>query len=164
MLTKLLSMKVYFYVGAAAFAAGFAYGFFVEAKRFAEFRGAVEAVGVAQEERTKERVLEFNRIKQEVERDYQARLVASTAERNAALERLRLDARRRIVPAPAPSAAGAVPSGRTCHDAEELDRRIRADYEGLLGALAALLGRDQARVAEEAWGRWARSVGSCPAL
>ena len=172
MFAKLLGLKMYAYVGAAMFAAGFAYGFYVEAQRFAKFEGAVEAIGKAQEQATLVKNAANRSTQKEVTHALQTDLNRTRTDLAAAEQRLRNNAGRRIVPAPSPRPEQPVLAGEptcpddwVCFDAEELDAGIRSSFGTLLGELApSVWASAAAEVAQSSWGRWARSVGSCPAL
>lgn len=159
----LLGFRYYAYVAAGAFLAGFAYGFWVESQRYAEYRGGVEAVGRAAEKARDERIGRELAAKKEAERVHAEEKARLAAERDAALDRLRRESGRRITPTAPTRTVEYVPAGAVCFDSDQLDAGIRASYDRLLTRLAALIqrGDDAIIEAREARG-WAKAIGSCP--
>jgi hypothetical protein len=147
MIAFLLNFRVYAYVGAACLIAGFAYGWHVESNRFAQYRGAVEAAGKAQELRTEARIAHDGLLKEEADEDNRQahdRLAATIA-------RLRRDAGSRVLPTAA--ACPASPEGAD---------RLRADhqraYRDLVDGLRAEALRGDKSIVDlntaKEWARW----------
>lgn len=147
MIAKLAGLRIYAYVAIAAAVSGFAYGWHLEAKRFAEFRGGVEAIGRAAEKARAERIEQDKAAKRNAEETHarnEKDLRAQLARLSGVAERLRLDNARRSVVPPAPSATESGPGGddgRICFDREKLREGVDRVLARFGGSLAGFAGR-----------------------
>lgn len=115
-----------------------AHGWHAESQAFAEFRGGVEALGKAQEERTRDRIAQDK-----------ARKESSDASYSTALTVLGRDLERLHQPGPGPRDLSAAPADSRCPptlrclDRGEFDTALRSYQEreeGFEGRTAALIG------------------------
>ena len=148
-------LSPWFWLALAAAAAG-ALGKAWDAERnaFAAYRGGVEALGKAQEERTRDRIALDKARKETAD----AQLVATTTAWAAAIDRVRREAGpvAGVVP---PAPADAVRPDRACFDREELERGIRDSMEELRAATRRVVEKgDQTRLRLDSALRWAQGV------
>lgn len=142
-----LRMSWVVYALVAGLLVGYVKGCTDEQQRFAAFRAAVDAVGKAQEQRTRERIALDVKRKKESDREN----LRLRADYNLVAKRLRDErASRGLLPA-RPTAAGG--PAVAAFDWDQLDRAI-LDYRG---AVAQLLEEgDQARIDLDTARRWAQ--------
>jgi len=122
-----------------------------ERQAFASYRGGVDALGKAQEERTRDRIALDKARKETAD----AQLTSTTAAWAAALDRVRRQAGpvASIVP---PAPAGASKPDRACFDRAILDRGLRGAMEEFRSAARGIVEKgDGARLRLDNALRWA---------
>lgn len=144
--------STWFWLALAVAAAGLATkGWLDEREAFAAYRGAVEALNQAAQERTTARIA-ADKLRKEVS---DAQYAAASTAWVSALDRLRRDAGPvgPIVPAAAP---GAADPGRACFNRAQLEREIRGALEAFRTSARGLVDEgSQARLKLDTAIKWA---------
>lgn len=154
----LLNLRIYAYVAAAAILIGFAAGWHFEAQRFAEFRGAVQAIGEAQEDRTTARIQTDKQLKQETDRAHQKKLSRLRADHDLDLARMRADADRSFLPAvpDTPGRSDIVRPATVCFDRDKFDAGLRGSLQRFAERASAIVERGEIGAASfDACAAWA---------
>jgi len=134
-----------------------------EKERFDRFKGGVEAVGKAQEERTAERIRRDKQLQLEAENAHKAALNKLTGQYERYIARLRDNPGRGNVPTTGTSTGYVVREGDICFDREQLASGMGEADRILREGAARLLRKGEEALTDSAgWGGWARGIGSCP--